>query len=340
VLDSALASEGRLIFLDVETTGLAGGAGTYAFLVGCGWFDGGVFHVRQFFLSSFGGERALLNGLLELLGSAGGVVTYNGKTFDVPLIDTRFVMHRLRTPFERLPHLDMLHCARRLWRADTADDTSRTGCRLEALEQALCGHVRNGDVPGFEIPARYFHYVRTGDPRPLGAVVEHNRLDLLSLAWLTAHAARLLEKGPGSAANAREAFGLGRLFERASMFEEARRCFAKAADFSRGAEVIHAQALHAYAILARRERLYDEAAAAWRRLIGLSGCPETLLRDATAALAVHHEHRVRDLKTARLFALRALDLESTTRRAQAVQHRLARLDRKLADPPHMSAQLF
>src|SRR5690606_17634766 len=97
------------------TTGLAGGAGTYAFLVGCGWFDGPTFRVRQFFLSAFGAERVLLQAVTELAGSAGTVVTYNGKSFDLPLIETRYLLHRMTTPFARLPHVDMLHSARRLW---------------------------------------------------------------------------------------------------------------------------------------------------------------------------------------------------------------------------------
>ena len=341
LLESSLSPQGRMMFLDLETTGLAGGAGTYAFLVGCAWFDGAVFRVRQFFLSSFGAERALLHGLLELMTTAHAVVTYNGKTFDIPLIDTRYAMHRMPTPFDNLPHLDMLHSARRLWRTNHGNDFGRqSSCRLGALEQLLCGHVRDGDVPGCEIPSRYFHYVRTADPRPLEAVFEHNRLDLLSLAWLTARAARLLDEGPAGATSAREALGLGRLYERAAMFAEARECYRRAADFGGEDGVSHAQALRGYAVLLRRERLYEEAAAAWRRLLELPECPASLVREATEALAVHHEHRARDLHAARLFALRALQFESTVPRLNAVHHRLARLTRKLGDPSVGSAELF
>jgi len=161
------------LFVDLETTGLAGGAGTYAFLVGCGWFDGGVFRIRQFFLSTFAAERALLQALAELAADVDAIVTYNGKTFDVPLIETRYLFHRLVTPFADRPHVDMLHPARRLWRSTSApraatatdDDESAGGCRLATLERTICGHVREGDVPGFEIPSRYFHYVRSGDAR-------------------------------------------------------------------------------------------------------------------------------------------------------------------------------
>ena len=227
------------MFVDLETTGLAGGAGTYAFLVGCAWFEpfgpsarGGrtsdaVFRVRQFFLSDFGAEPLLLGALARAAADAGALVTYNGKTFDVPLIDTRFVLHRMPTPFGSLPHVDMLHAARRLWRAPEEEGAS---CRLSVLERSVCGHVREGDVPGFEIPARYFHYVRTGDARPLAGVFEHNRLDLLSLAVLTASAAQLLEQGADAAGTAREAYGLGRLYERAGLSLDARRAYARAID--------------------------------------------------------------------------------------------------------------
>jgi uncharacterized protein YprB with RNaseH-like and TPR domain len=328
---------GNLLFIDLETTGLAGGAGTYAFLVGCAWFSGGSFHVRQFVLSSFPGERVLLEAVAQLASTCGTVVTFNGKTFDLPLMETRFVLHRLRTPFAEMPHVDLLHPARRLWRPETEQDGMPSSCRLSVLEQTLCGHVRDGDVPGFEIPARYFQYVRSGDPRPLAAVLEHNRLDLISLALLTARAAQLLDEGPPAATSAREALGLGRLYERGGLTAEARGCYARAAGLDgsgtllRADAATRADALRAYAVLARRERRYDDAAGAWRRIVEMRGAPEPIRREAIDALAVHHEHRLRDLRAARGFALQSLQLQGSRARQQAVQHRLARLNRKLGD---------
>lgn len=322
----------KAIFIDLETTGLAGGAGTYAFLVGCAWFDGGVFRIRQFFLSSFSAERILLDAVAEMAGGADTVITYNGKTFDLPLMETRFIVHRRETPFAGMPHVDMLHPARRLWRKD---DES---CRLSALEQTLCGHVREGDVPGFEIPARYFHYVRSGDARALDAVFEHNRLDLLSLACVTARAAFLLDEGPEGARGAREALGLGRLYERGGLTSEAHACFVRAAGLDEDDIATRAEALRAHAVLSRRLRRFDDAAAAWRRILELGTCPPGIVREATEALAVHHEHRVRDLSTARTFTLRSLTCQATAARTEALKHRLARLDRKLGggDPPTVS----
>jgi hypothetical protein len=315
------------LFVDLETTGLAGGAGTYAFLVGCAWFDGDAFRVRQFFLSSFTAERVLLQAVAGLAASACGVVTYNGKSFDLPLLETRFSLHRMPTPFASLPHIDMLHPARRLWRPEGAEGEGE-GCTLAVLERRLCGHERVGDVPGFEIPSRYFHYVRSGDARPLEAVCEHNRLDLLSLAMFAARAARLLTGGASAAATAREAAGAGRLFEREGMTTDAVACYQRAVSMP-GDATIHAEALRAHAGLARRQRRYTEAADLWRRLLALDGCPPPYAREATEALAVHHEHRERDFESARRFALHSLRLPGTVSRRQATEHRLARLSRKL-----------
>ena len=312
-----------LLFIDLETTGIAGGAGTYAFLVGCGWFDGGVFRTRQYFLSSFTAERALLEDVAELAAHTGAVVTYNGKTFDLPLIETRYSLHRLQTPFAGLPHLDMLHPARRMWREP------ESACRLITLEQTLCGYVREGDVAGFEIPARYFHYVHAGDARPLAAVFEHNRLDLVSLALVTARAAQLLDEGAAGARTAREALGMGRLYERGGMMPEAKSCFARATELEEDDEELIAEALRAYAVVSRRLRQYEDAAAAWRRVLGLPVCPRLIAREASEALAVHLEHRRRDLISARDFAVRLLHVDEGVTRRQAAEYRLARLDRKL-----------
>ena len=314
----------HLLFVDLETTGIAGGAGTYAFLVGCAWFAGGTFRTRQFFLSNFTAERAVLEAVGDVAATAGTVVTYNGKSFDLPLIETRFALHRLPTPFAGMPHVDMLHPARRMWR-----EPAPATCRLVTLEQQLCGYVREGDVAGFEIPARYFHYVHAGDARPLAAVFEHNRLDLISLALVTARAAQLLDEGAAGARTAREALGMGRLYERGGMMPEAKSCFARATEIEDGDEELRAEALRAYALVSRRLRQYEDAAAAWRRVLGLPVCPRPIVREASEALAVHLEHRRRDLIMARDFAVRLLDVDDSVTRRQAAEYRLARLDRKL-----------
>ena len=325
----------RALFLDLETTGLAGGAGTYAFLVGCGWFDAGGFHVRQWVLTSFAAERALLGGVARRIAESDGLITYNGRTFDMPLLENRYLLHRMATPFEAVPHLDLLHPARRLWRDDPAapgDGGGPGSCRLSVLEQARFGYVRRGDVPGAEIPSRYFAYVRTGDAAPLQAVLEHNRLDLLSLALLTSHAGRLVEAGPDGAATAREALGLGKLLERAGRAVEARASFARAAGLYgralRGNAATRADALRAYARACRRAKQYAEAARAWQGVLELDAAAH-VVREATEALAVHHEHRLRDPRSARRLALEMLQMTATATGRDAARRRLDRLDRKL-----------
>jgi tetratricopeptide (TPR) repeat protein len=275
----------------------------------------------------------MLEAVAGLAGAADTVVTFNGKTFDLPLIETRYLFQRMETPFAGMPHVDMLHASRRLWRADEGDGG---GCRLSELERALCAHEREGDVPGFEIPARYFHFVRTGDARPLEGVLEHNRLDLLSLALLTARAAQLLDEGPHAARTAREAHGLGRFYERAGLLADARASFARAAGLEGerlpGDDATRAEALRGFALLARRQRRHEDAAAAWSRVLELRRCPPAILREATEALAVHHEHRLREPGAARAFALRALQYQGSVAGRRAVQHRLERLSRKLGEP--------
>src|SRR6188474_2313614 len=144
----------RTLFVDLETTGLSGGAGTVAFLVGVGWFDLGAFQVRQFLLTSYAHERALLCAVADCFGATSLLVTYNGKTFDVPVMETRWLFHRMPLPLESVRHFDMLHPARRLWRAreETMKDASgEGGCRLGTLERVLCDVRRVGDIPGMDI---------------------------------------------------------------------------------------------------------------------------------------------------------------------------------------------
>jgi uncharacterized protein len=343
----------RTIFIDLETTGLSGGAGTVAFLVGCGYFDLGAFQVRQFLLTSFAAERALLAAVADFFDGADLIVTYNGKTFDVPVMETRWLFHRLQMPLDDVPHFDMLHPARRLWRTRGGPAGDVEGCRLTTLERALFNVHRVGDVPGLEIPGRFFRFVRSGDPRPLEPVLEHNRLDLVSLAAVMARAVQLARDGQGACCNDAEALALGRVYERAGTddrlpgragaLERAEACYARAAE-SRTAEV-KGEALYRLALRHRRERRFEEAAAIWRQVIELTeprgvrrmtGLAE-LRQFAAEALAIHHEHRDRDLESAREIAIFALE-EAAGRRAEDVRHRLARIDRKIAKKT--DAQLF
>ena len=316
------------LFLDLETTGLSGGAGTHAFLVGCAWFEpDGAFVTRQFMLTRFADERRLLFAAAAEFERAGAIVSFNGKSFDAPVLETRYLFHRLPWPCGELPHIDLLHPARRFWRPERVEGRDdESGCSLCALERQVLGARRTGDVPGFEIPRRYFQFIRSGDARPLAPVLEHNRLDLLSLAALTARLLHLVRSGPEAARDGREVLALGRIYWRAGLDARARDAFERAAALLRDGP-LRVDALRSLALAWRRSRQYEKAASCWRALLDVRGRPPHVAREATEALAIHHEHRIRDLATAKAFALRGL--ETGRQATAALQHRLSRLDRKM-----------
>ena len=343
------------VFFDLETTGLSGGAGTLAFLVGCGRFEAdGAFVTRQYLLTKFSDERALLETVGADLMRAGALVSFNGKSFDAPLLESRFLFHRLAWPGGALPHIDALHPARRLWKQSSPKGlrdvpgaeplvaqsfrpapATESGCSLQTLERQQLGLRRVGDVPGFEIPARYFQFVRGGDPRPLEAILEHNRLDLLTLATLTSRLLHLAGTGPAAASDAREALALGHIYLRGGFDDRAMAAYRHAlarCRSPRGAyDPIRIDALRAVALGCRRARRYDEAASHWSELLAMRGCPAPAACEATEALAIHHEHRRRDLTAAKTFALLSLETGSGPGWTSAARYRLARIERKLEE---------
>lgn len=324
----------HVVFFDVETTGLSGGAGTLAFLAGCGWFDDDGFVVRQFFLAGPSGERAMLQALGEIFAGASLMVTFNGRTFDVPLMETRWAFHRQPAPTDDLAHFDMLPAARKLWgnrtrergrrrRLDEFSDES--SCRLSALERTVLGFHRLDDVPGLEIPARYFHFLRTGDAAAIAGVLEHNRYDILSLAAVMAHAMWLAEEGAQACREPSEQVALGRLYEGAGQTDRARAAYELAADARDS--VARRHALARLALLHRRAGQYEQAASAWQGVLDTSPLPAVdlspLERQAAEALAIHHEHRVKDPRVARRYATLLNEHD------HQVRHRLDRLERKI-----------
>jgi uncharacterized protein YprB with RNaseH-like and TPR domain len=332
------------LFFDLETTGLSGGAGTCVFLVGFGLFEADTFITKQYLLAAHGDERPMLHLVAAELARAGSLVSFNGRSFDLPILETRYLFHRLECAIRSLPHIDVLHPARRFWggaRAGAADASEP--CSLVALEEHVLAARRTGDVPGFEIPARYFQFVRSGNARPLAAVLEHNRLDLLALAALCGRLVHLVSAGPSAAATAQEVVALGRLYMRGGMVDDARSAFERAlamAGNEVGAAALRVESLRALAVAGRRAGRHVDAADRWRQLLATPGCPATFASEATEALAIHHEHRVRDLPAARAFALEGLTVSARASVAQRARHRLARLERKIAADRAQEAPLF
>jgi tetratricopeptide (TPR) repeat protein len=302
-------------------------------------------------MTRFADERPLLATLAQQLSRAGALVSFNGKSFDAPLLETRYLFHRLDWFGGEVPHVDVLHPARLFWRGRPlttgslakgalsralADFNRPSECSLVALERQLLGYRRAGDVAGFDIPSRYFQFLRTGHAGPLAAVLEHNRLDLVALAALTARLFGLARTGPEATRDPREALALGRVYARAGLEDRARAALERALALSRAPAGAHdpvtIETLRALAHAYRRAREFDAAARCWQRLLETRGCPEPIAREASQALAIHNEHRRRDLLTARSFALKNLEHAERGMRpawTQAVQHRLSRLDRKL-----------
>jgi uncharacterized protein YprB with RNaseH-like and TPR domain len=321
-----------LWLLDLETTGLAGGAGTQAFLIGCAHLSAGGVTVEQWLLPGFEHERALLALFAEWSKGRGTLVTFNGKSFDVPLIDTRYQFHRTASPLAGVWHTDMLHPARRLWRLQgSAYGPVEGSCSLGTLEQRLAGVARVGDVPGAEIPGRYFQFVRDGEAAPLEPVLEHNRLDLVSLVLVLSATLQRIARGPASTRDAYEALGLARVYERAGQWHEADAAYSASIqqlqrvgrDPSTLADVLRRQAL-----LRRRQGRTSDAAAVWSTLAALRGAPTALRREAREALAIFHEHRDGNLWAARQH-VNALLSEVRDEGREAAQHRLHRIERKL-----------
>jgi uncharacterized protein len=310
----------RAAFLDTETTGLAGGSGTAAFLVGLGFVDEDRFVVRQYFMRDYNEERALLTSLATDLARFEHLVTFNGKMFDVPLLEARYRLNRERFPLAGLAHLDLLHPARRLWKLRLES------CRLQSLEKALIGVHRVGDIPGDEIPRIYFDFVRSRDARAVSRIFEHNRLDIVSLAALGALACQWVAEG--HAEDPRDVFSLARVLEKAELFERSEAEYRRALVGARGE--VRAAALIRLAARQKRGGSLEAAAALWEEAAEEGECA------AFRELAILHERRRRDPESALRLVARALEAlagrtEGCCRRTRLdFERRKLRLTAKLA----------
>lgn len=306
----------RAAFLDTETTGLAGGTGTAAFLVGVGFVRDDRFHVRQYVMRDYEEEAALLSALSEDLRAFRHLVTFNGRTFDVPLLESRYRLCRTRFPLAKAFHLDLLAPARRLWKERLVS------CRLQSLETALLAYIRHEDVPGDEIPRIYFDYVRRRDGRALRRVLEHNRLDVVSLAALALLASDWVQDE--RAEDPRDVFSLGRVFEGAALYERSEALYRRVLDDEDGP--LRIATLVRLAARAKRSGEHDVAAGLWGEAAASGNVR------AWRELAVHHEHRTRDLHAALAAAekgLRATSRVTQPRLEADLLRRRARLLRRV-----------
>jgi uncharacterized protein YprB with RNaseH-like and TPR domain len=327
----------KWLFLDTETTGLAGGTGTYAFLIGIAWWDSGGLQLEQFMMRDFSEEHSVLLELAGRIAERPVLVTFNGKTFDWPLLESRYLMTRcIRVP-ELAAHLDLLHPARAVWKLRLGS-VKLVELERHVLDIARLGWHREDDVPSSMIPQFYFNYLRGGSPAPLAGVVRHNGMDLRGLAALFGKLNALLDCQQREETEALDLFGLSRYLQRRGEPTKAESACVAARD--RGLPLpFDKQARRELAQMAKRRGEYAAAALIWEELL-----EDAELRCmACEELALYHERRKKDFKKALEFAragLKALDdrnvgarfMMSTAaeiRRAERLTKRVARLEARV-----------
>jgi uncharacterized protein YprB with RNaseH-like and TPR domain len=312
-------------FLDTETSGLMGGTGTYAFLVGVGRFIDGRFVLRQFFMRDPAEESALLEGLAGFLAPAKALVTFNGKAFDAPLLTTRYKLNYIPIPFKNYAHLDLLPLARRLWR-DRLESRA-----LKYLEQHVLGMQRSSEeVPGNLIPWLYFDYLRTRDARQLAGVFYHNAMDVVAMAALLTHMNEVMSNPyAGSVEHGLDFIALGKLFEDLGYWDEAARLFERGLQLNT-TESDFSLAVKRLSILQKRRGDFEEAIRLWEKAAAEGHIY------AHIEMAKYFEHKRRDIKSAIQWARSALEhvqqanLHTYERKywLDEINRRLARLGKK------------
>ncbi|MCU7871687.1 MAG: ribonuclease H-like domain-containing protein [Candidatus Thiodiazotropha sp. (ex Lucinoma borealis)] len=299
----------RHVYIDTETTGLSGGSGTLAFLVGMAVLDETAILLTQFLITRFAAETFMLTAFAQSLTGDDRLVSYNGKSYDLPLLVTRYRMHSLSHPLEQLPHVDLLHPTRRLFRRQWPD------CRLTTLEKNLLGFKRRNDLPGAEAPAAWFSYIRHGQGKNLIKVVTHNQQDILSLAAAHTRLSQAIEQPQRYQA---DCCAIARWLSKTDELG-ARQLLARcSASLSDDAKRLQAQ-------LARRHGDWSQATEIWRAL-AMRGCSESVER-----LAKYHEHINKDLHKAKYYCERL-----PVGAAQSL--RLRRLNEKIDRQPIQSCE--
>jgi uncharacterized protein YprB with RNaseH-like and TPR domain len=304
-------------FLDTETTGLSGGTGTCAFLIGIGRITAEGFRVRQFFMRDYGEEASALHAVARHLAQFRVMITYNGRTFDQPLLETRYRMNRAKSPFTKLDHLDLLHGARRLWKLRF------DSCRLVDLENQVLGVERQGDLPGALIPFVYFDYLHTRDAARMFPIFHHNATDILTLACLTGivpYAFR--DSRESTLKNGAELAGVARWLREAGELEQARALFRRAIDAGLRDELLF-RTLWDVAAIERKLGAMEAALAVWTDLTESRNAYRV---KAMEELAKHYEHREKDYARALEMTRGALEYEDSA----GLRKREIRLERRLA----------
>jgi len=317
--------------MDTETTGLAGGAGTVAFLVGIGRFTADTFRLDQCFMRDYDDEAPMLAWLAEQFKDCGTVASFNGKSFDLPLLRTRFIQNRIPFRVDGAPHLDLVHTARRVWKRRIND------CSLGNVEREVLGVRRHGDVPGHLIPQMWLDYLHSRDARPLQGVFYHHRMDILSLIALTAHLSRTVGSAETAALEHNEdQLSLVRVCYLQKRYAEVLAHGRRLLEQNPDAFLLSA-CLRMMAFAAKRTGAWEEMVDAWQGVLDLQ--PGDI--EARIELCKHYEHRLRDLARAEEICAEALAtlarrapldkaLCGETTSIEAVRTRLERIRRRRA----------
>ncbi len=309
----------NIYFLDTETTGLSGGTGTLAFMVGIGRFTPEGFLLRQYFLRHPAEEPAMLASLCAFMEPLAGVCTYNGKSFDIPLMNARFIMNSLTSPFPGLPHFDLLALSRRIWR------DRLTSCTLQNIEsQVLNVNRESQEVPGYLIPEMYTEYLRSGNAEPMKGIFYHNAIDVLSLAALFIHSADLLHNPLRDIQHEGiDLAAIGRLFKMLGQEEEAIAVFEKSIEQHLPDHIFQQTLLH-YAEIFKKSGDYSKAVLLWQNAAdrgNILACEE---------LAKYFEHKEKDFQQAISWTEKALEYSGSNQLwLELFDHRKSRLLKKM-----------
>ncbi|WP_308634329.1 ribonuclease H-like domain-containing protein [Paenibacillus silvisoli] len=320
----------NLLFLDLETTGLGVGAGNVPFMVGLAYLQDDVFVVEQMLIRHPAEERAMIGYLCQLLPTFTHLVTYNGRTFDWPVLYNRFILHGFRT-FQWEPiHIDLLHPSRSVWR------NTLVSCKLSHVEEERLGIKRKDDVPGSLAPAIYFQYLADSKPGPLLGVFQHNEIDMLSLAALSIRFGHFLGGNLGTALlpmpqEAEELLRTGLWLEKMGKTELAEPLFALVADHPR----LNRNCL---CLLAERDKKcgnWQRAVILWQKAVEEAAAHAALSDyEAHIELAMYYEHKTKQLDEALVLAETAFEMAQrrlTGLRLQAKRRAELELLRKRID---------
>ena len=318
------------LFLDTETTGLSGGAGTVAFLVGVGYAQGDSFIVEQFLMRDYADEAEMLSLIADRMDSCSCVCSFNGKNFDLPLLRTRFIMNRMQDRWREKEQLDLLYPARRTWKLRLGS------CRLGRLEEFILGTGREHDLPGSEVPRRYFDFLKSGDMALLEDIITHNRQDIVTLQLLLAHLCCLYEH-PEQACRREDVFSMGKALEKQGELRPARELYRIAAipepagsiRALRGSEIA-AQAAWRMYLLARKNRDCEGMQEILEQMAVRRQCREKIYVELSKLWEHQYRNYARALRYAELAAryVEAKELDALNKRRDRLRAKLEKAEKE------------